>query len=413
MTKIMLVEDDNNLREIYEARLLAEGYEIVSARDGEEALALAVKEKPDLIISDIMMPKISGFDMLDILRSTPETHDTKVIMMTALGQTEDKNRADKLGADRYLVKSQVTLEDVARTAREVLGGKETSPNPAATGMAPGLTTSPTGASAPSETASTTADKEAKVTADAPASMHESSTIATPPSSDIPAAAQMATPPANPEVSAPSAPAAGSTTIDPTLAASLAEEEKELDQQIQEFEKQPTVTPEPVAAETPSAQPEATSAPAVQRIMVKELSEQPKEGEDEAVMVEPTVAPTPDTEPSDANDGPTVGSPHDLAGDDASSNNVPIANKKVIKPINDLHNIKKPDLEALAAKEDAGSAPASSVISSPATPPVNTVIQPGGAMVSSDGPASSSAVSPGTPGAVINPLGGGDPNNIAL
>src|SRR5581483_5464596 len=120
MAKIMLVEDDNNLREIYEARLLAEGYEIVSARDGEEALTIAVKEKPDLIIADIMMPKISGFDMLDILRNTPETRETKVIMMTALSQAEDKEKASKLGADRYLVKSQVTLEDVARVAREVL-----------------------------------------------------------------------------------------------------------------------------------------------------------------------------------------------------------------------------------------------------------------------------------------------------
>src|SRR6185369_656685 len=128
MAKIMLVEDDNNLREIYQARLQAEGYEIVSAQDGEEALALAVKEKPDLIISDVMMPKISGFDMLDILRGTPEIKDTKVIMMTALSQAEDKARADKLGADRYLVKSQVTLEDVARVAKDVLEGKSEDPS---------------------------------------------------------------------------------------------------------------------------------------------------------------------------------------------------------------------------------------------------------------------------------------------
>lgn len=126
MAKIMLVEDDNNLREIYEARLLAEGYEIVAAKDGEDALAMAVKEKPDLIISDVMMPKISGFDMLDILRSTPETKNTKVIMMTALSQAEDKSRADRLGADRYLVKSQVTLEDVAKVAQEVLLGESAS-----------------------------------------------------------------------------------------------------------------------------------------------------------------------------------------------------------------------------------------------------------------------------------------------
>lgn len=117
----MLVEDDNNLREIYEARLAAEGYEIISAADGEAALALAIKERPDLIISDIMMPKVSGFDMLDILRSTTETKHTKIIMMTALNQVEDKEKAEELGADLYLVKSQVTLEDVVRSAKNLLG----------------------------------------------------------------------------------------------------------------------------------------------------------------------------------------------------------------------------------------------------------------------------------------------------
>lgn len=121
MSKIMLVEDDNNLREIYEARLAAEGYEIISAADGEAALALGIKEKPDLIIADIMMPKVSGFDMLDIMRSTTETKNAKIIMMTALNQAEDKARAEKLGADLYLVKSQVTLEDVVRSAKKMLG----------------------------------------------------------------------------------------------------------------------------------------------------------------------------------------------------------------------------------------------------------------------------------------------------
>ncbi|HUD06511.1 MAG TPA: response regulator [Candidatus Saccharimonadales bacterium] len=125
MSKIMLVEDDNSLREIYQARLAAEGYEIVTAQDGEEALALVGKEKPDLIILDVMMPKISGFDTLDIIRSTPNTKDIKVIMMTALSQAEDKARAEKLGADRYLVKSQVTLEDIVKAAKEVIAGDGT------------------------------------------------------------------------------------------------------------------------------------------------------------------------------------------------------------------------------------------------------------------------------------------------
>jgi len=121
MTKILLVEDDKSLREIYGVRLLAEGYDIVSAGDGEQALAMAIKERPQLIVSDVMMPKISGFDMLDILRSTTETKDIKVIMMTALSSEDQRARGEALGADRYLVKSQVGIEDVVRTIHEVLG----------------------------------------------------------------------------------------------------------------------------------------------------------------------------------------------------------------------------------------------------------------------------------------------------
>lgn len=120
MAKILLVEDDQSLREIYGIRLTAEGYEIVPAGDGEEALAVAVRERPDLIISDVMMPKISGFDMLDILRSTPETKDIKVIMMTALSSDDQRERGERLGADRFLVKSQVGIEDVVNTVHEVL-----------------------------------------------------------------------------------------------------------------------------------------------------------------------------------------------------------------------------------------------------------------------------------------------------
>lgn len=123
MSKIMVVEDDASLREIYSIRITAEGYEVVSAGDGEEALAVAVREKPDLILSDVMMPKISGFDMLDILRSTPETAAIKVVMMTALSSEDQRQRGESLGADRYLVKSQVGIEDVINTIHEVLGDR--------------------------------------------------------------------------------------------------------------------------------------------------------------------------------------------------------------------------------------------------------------------------------------------------
>ncbi|MBR2725740.1 response regulator [Candidatus Saccharibacteria bacterium] len=130
MSKIMVVEDDASLREIYSIRITAEGYEVVSAGDGEEALAVAVREKPDLILADVMMPKISGFDMLDILRSTPEVANIKVIMMTALSGDNQRERGERLGADRYLVKSQIGIEDMVNTIHEVLGDKGGSATPA-------------------------------------------------------------------------------------------------------------------------------------------------------------------------------------------------------------------------------------------------------------------------------------------
>ncbi|MDO8591335.1 MAG: response regulator [bacterium] len=120
MAKILLVEDDNNLREIFEMRLQAEGYDTLTASDGEEALVVALKEKPELIIADVMMPKMSGFEMLETLRAAPDTNKIKVIMMTALGQAEDQARGEKLGVVKYLVKSQVTLEDFVRVVKEVV-----------------------------------------------------------------------------------------------------------------------------------------------------------------------------------------------------------------------------------------------------------------------------------------------------
>lgn len=144
----MVVEDDAALREIYSIRITAEGYEVVSAGDGEEALAMAVREKPNLILSDVMMPKISGFDMLDILRSTPETAGIKVVMMTALSSDDQRQRGERLGADRYLVKSQVGIEDVVNTIHEVLGDKQVAAPAPAAPAAPAPAAAPTAPAAP-------------------------------------------------------------------------------------------------------------------------------------------------------------------------------------------------------------------------------------------------------------------------
>jgi DNA-binding response OmpR family regulator len=118
--RILLVEDDDALASVYVTRLQAESFEVRRVANGEDALATALSYKPDLVLLDVMMPKVSGFDVLDILRNTPETANLKIIMLTALSQESDKQRAEALGVDDYLVKSQVVIADVVDKIRQHL-----------------------------------------------------------------------------------------------------------------------------------------------------------------------------------------------------------------------------------------------------------------------------------------------------
>lgn len=119
--KILLVEDDTALSAVYRSRLEIEGFDVREANNGEDALSATVEYRPDLILLDVMMPKISGFDVLDILRNTPETANVRIVMLTALSQPKDRERAESLGVDDYLVKSQVVIGDVVARVKHHLG----------------------------------------------------------------------------------------------------------------------------------------------------------------------------------------------------------------------------------------------------------------------------------------------------
>jgi CheY-like chemotaxis protein len=268
VAKIMLVEDDINLSEIYKARLEAEGYQISSAKDGEEALALAVKEHPNLIISDIMMPNISGFDMLDILRSTPGIEATKVIMMTALGQAEDKTRAEKLGADRYLVKSQVTLEDVVKVVREVLesdkpGGFAT-PKADISAAAPEQPALTSAATMPVTTTPVTQpNSPAPVTIADPVMAPAPSPVSPPLATAAPnTASNQPLLDTKPAVPTPLPVADNSSTVDSTLGQSSIEETSNIKSQIQDFLNP---TPADVASNSPApVTADPATAPALEQ-----------------------------------------------------------------------------------------------------------------------------------------------------
>ncbi len=289
MAKILLVEDDNNLREIYEARMQAEGYTVVSAMDGEAALVVAKQEKPDLIISDVMMARISGFEMLDILRNTDGLKHVKVIMLTALGQAEDRARADNLGADRYLVKSQVTLEDIVKSAQELL---------AEAGVSTPTSDTPTPA-ASTDAAPTTSAPAASTTPPAPA-------IPTTPTPAAPVVNSVPTPPAvSPVVPAANTPtpvtpaAPSSATLPPAPAAPAAPPSSTTNQSAPA--PQPPVATSPPEQPTPAAPP-ASQAPVAPAVPASTATDQPAASQatsqSEAVPPVPSSpAPNPTPEPT--------------------------------------------------------------------------------------------------------------------
>lgn len=328
MAKILLVEDDNNLREIYEARLMAEGYDIVSARDGEEALTVAIKEKPDLVISDVMMPKISGFDMLDILRTTEETKHVKVIMMTALSQAEDKARAEKLGADRYLVKSQVTLEDVAKVAKEVLDSL-TAPTATPVAVTP-TTVAPVAVPAPVEPPAITIPEP--VTTPEPAAPTATSAPAPEPA-------------AVPEPVATPAPAA-TPVVEPITAPAPEPEE----------EPEEPVEPTPAASTMDSE--EQAIAKQLENIISQSVA-----GAGASAPAEPPTVPAP--EPVTAPAEPAVVAEPAPAAEPAK------AQRRVIEPLNDVRADMSPKLQELAAKEAENEAQATQA-PAPTPAPVPTI-----------------------------------------
>ncbi len=123
MIRILLAEDDRILRKAGEVSLKKKGYDVISAVDGEDALTKALDSKPDLVLLDVMMPKMNGFDVLFALKRDPAVKDIPVIMLTNLEQPADIKRAVDGGAHSYLVKSNMNLDELAMKIRNALGDR--------------------------------------------------------------------------------------------------------------------------------------------------------------------------------------------------------------------------------------------------------------------------------------------------
>lgn len=121
MKKILIIEDESVLQKTFGDLLSAEGYEVISALDGEDGLKMAKVKKPDLILLDLILPKMHGLEVLKQLKEDSETKDIPVIILTNLEGTDDVEKALELGATTYLIKASYTLKEVLSKIKQVLG----------------------------------------------------------------------------------------------------------------------------------------------------------------------------------------------------------------------------------------------------------------------------------------------------
>jgi DNA-binding response OmpR family regulator len=123
--KILIVDDEAHIRLLI-AQTLEDledhGIRLLIAEDGEEALNLILKEKPDLVFLDVMMPKMNGFDVCDRIKNSRPDQDTTIVLLTAKGQEVDRQRAEHAGADRYMTKP-FDPDELYELARELIGIK--------------------------------------------------------------------------------------------------------------------------------------------------------------------------------------------------------------------------------------------------------------------------------------------------
>lgn len=122
--KILLVEDDEVLSKVVYEELTEAGFESFQAHDGEAGLALAREKRPDLILLDIMLPKKNGFDVLEVLKKSPDTKEIPVIMLTMLGSDDDIKKGLHLGANDYIVKSQHALPEIIEKIKNFFANEQ-------------------------------------------------------------------------------------------------------------------------------------------------------------------------------------------------------------------------------------------------------------------------------------------------
>ncbi len=120
MAKILLVEDDPLIIKIYTTRLIADGFQVFSAENGEDGLKLAEKELPDIVVLDIMMPKIDGFGVLEKLRNHEMLKNIPILIYSNLAAEDEVARALKMGATEFIIKANLSPTEMVSKIKQYL-----------------------------------------------------------------------------------------------------------------------------------------------------------------------------------------------------------------------------------------------------------------------------------------------------
>jgi DNA-binding response OmpR family regulator len=121
MKKILIVEDDKFLRELVARKLRAENYEPIEAKDGEEGIEKLINEKPDLVLLDLVLPNMGGFEVLEKAKKDPLVSSIPIIILSNLGQRDDVDKGMSLGAVDFLIKAHFTPQEIIEKINSVLG----------------------------------------------------------------------------------------------------------------------------------------------------------------------------------------------------------------------------------------------------------------------------------------------------
>ena len=119
-TSVLIIEDDSYISDMYRIKLESEDFEVITSKDGIAGIKMLERQKPDIVLLDIVLPKIDGFSVLKTIKRNPELKEIPIVLLTNLSQKENVEKGFELGADSYIIKAHFTPSEVVEKIKKIL-----------------------------------------------------------------------------------------------------------------------------------------------------------------------------------------------------------------------------------------------------------------------------------------------------